>query len=254
MVNPFAVLGSAGVGAAAMYFFDPERGHRRRALARDQCVSACRRSARAASIVGQDSRNRLYGLFAETWSTYTEPPPDDDVLVQRVRSQLGHFIGHRTDLIVTALNGHVTLHGPILAKEVQPLLAKLRKIRGVRSVHHKLDIHLDPEEAPELSGDGRTQNAHLATQTRWSPAAQAALGMAALGLTGACLLSRTRTGLFVGGAISTIAAQAVTALMNPGHRGQIHRRVSIAQSEISHRNGKPSKEPADSTSAPQIGV
>ena len=59
------VLGALGIGALAMYFFDPVSGRRRRALLRDQMVHAQKEITDYAEGTTQDLRNRAYGLAAE---------------------------------------------------------------------------------------------------------------------------------------------------------------------------------------------
>jgi len=60
------VLGAIGLGAGLMYILDPERGRRRRAVARDKVTSAFNRTGRAISKKSRDLSNRAYGLAAET--------------------------------------------------------------------------------------------------------------------------------------------------------------------------------------------
>ena len=59
------ILGALGIGALAMYFFDPVSGRRRRALLRDQMVHAQKEITDYAEGTAQDLRNRAYGLAAE---------------------------------------------------------------------------------------------------------------------------------------------------------------------------------------------
>lgn len=54
-----------GLGAAAMYLFDPEQGRRRRALLGDQMTKARRVIRERASGTARDLGNRAYGLGAE---------------------------------------------------------------------------------------------------------------------------------------------------------------------------------------------
>jgi hypothetical protein len=62
IIRALAVL---GIGAAAMYFLDPESGRRRRALLRDK-VAHYRKEGRAyARGTSKDLRNRAHGLVAE---------------------------------------------------------------------------------------------------------------------------------------------------------------------------------------------
>jgi len=67
--NPMAgvaLLGGFTAGLALMYFFDPDRGRRRRALLRDQFTKLTRVSREKASGTAQDLRNRTAGVMAET--------------------------------------------------------------------------------------------------------------------------------------------------------------------------------------------
>jgi hypothetical protein len=59
------VLGALGIGALAMYFFDPVSGRRRRALLRDQMVHAQKEITEYAEGTAKDLRNRAYGIAAE---------------------------------------------------------------------------------------------------------------------------------------------------------------------------------------------
>ncbi len=62
MNKALAVLYGAGVGAGAMFLLDPTCGRRRRAMVRDQSVSAWNKSRRAIVGTGKDLRNRTVGL------------------------------------------------------------------------------------------------------------------------------------------------------------------------------------------------
>ena len=59
-----AIVRAAGLGAAAMYFLDPERGRRRRAVAQDKARSMMRRSERFLDAAKRDAQNRMQGLQA----------------------------------------------------------------------------------------------------------------------------------------------------------------------------------------------
>jgi uncharacterized membrane protein len=55
-----------GLGAALMYFCDPQAGRRRRAGLKDQMDSLSRRIEHGRDVVVRDARNRMQGLKAET--------------------------------------------------------------------------------------------------------------------------------------------------------------------------------------------
>lgn len=63
MANPVVFL---GLGAALMYFYDPQAGRRRRAEMRNQLDAYSHRLQHARQVVERDARNRYQGLVAET--------------------------------------------------------------------------------------------------------------------------------------------------------------------------------------------
>lgn len=63
-----AILGTLaglGAGAAVMYFMDPDRGRRRRALVRDKAVSAGNAFSETVNARSKDLANRSYGMAME---------------------------------------------------------------------------------------------------------------------------------------------------------------------------------------------
>lgn len=64
------ILGALGIGALAMYFFDPENGRRRRALVRDKATHYGNEAQRYADATYNDLRNRAQGVVAETRGLY----------------------------------------------------------------------------------------------------------------------------------------------------------------------------------------
>ena len=64
------VLGALGIGALAMYFFDPVSGKRRRALARDQMTRYQKEVTQYAEGTAKDLRNRAQGIYAEARGMY----------------------------------------------------------------------------------------------------------------------------------------------------------------------------------------
>ncbi|MCA1580786.1 MAG: hypothetical protein LC796_05215 [Acidobacteria bacterium] len=79
-----ALLSGLGVGAALMYVLDPERGRRRRALARDKAVAFANKTGDAVSRRSRDLANRAKGLAAEARSAFDREEgegaePDDSL-------------------------------------------------------------------------------------------------------------------------------------------------------------------------------
>ena len=106
-----------GVGTAAMFLLDPDRGKRRRALVRDKFALALTKTGDCMEVTGRDLRNRTRGTIAAIQSRFSSEQPDDSVLVDRVRSKLGRIVSHPSAVEVTVENGNVTLSGPVLAGE-----------------------------------------------------------------------------------------------------------------------------------------
>jgi len=135
-----------------MYFFDPDRGRRRRALVRDKVDAAANKPADYADKFQRDLRNRAYGMVAETKSIFRTVQVPDDVLVDRVRSKLGRYPVHIGAVEVHANNGIVTLTGPILADELPRVLRATRFVRGVKDIDNQLTAYSEPDSVPALQG------------------------------------------------------------------------------------------------------
>jgi len=202
---------SAAMGAAAMYYFDPSRGRYRRALVRDQLVHTTHKAKRGIGVVGRDLRNRTIGTTAVVRSVFNSQPADDAVLEDRVRAALGRVVSHPASIEVESHDGVVTLKGPILAHEVEQLIACVRGVRGVRDVVDRLDVHTEPGHVPGLQGDPRPRPGKRSAfmQENWSPTTRAigTLAGAAATLWG---LSHRPAGALVGGAGLVLLGRALT--------------------------------------------
>jgi hypothetical protein len=142
------LLSGMGLGAVLAFLMDPDRGRRRRALVRDKAVHFWRRANLEAGRVSRDLGNRVRGVTAETVSRFGTHEVLDDVLVERVRSAIGHVVSQPGAIEVTASAGLVTLRGPVLVWEVDSLLARVRAIRGVKEVEDMLEMHESAGEVP----------------------------------------------------------------------------------------------------------
>lgn len=144
---------AAGVaaGATAMYLLDPDRGRRRRALAKDRLARATHEVSAGVRSTVSDVRNRTKGLAHEV-SRKVAPGDevDDTTLKARVRSVLGHAIDHPHSIVVSCDGGRVTLAGPVLRSELDGLLSTVRKVPGVRSARDLLERHDSAEGVPSL--------------------------------------------------------------------------------------------------------
>jgi hypothetical protein len=131
-------------GAAVMFLLDPSRGNRRRALARDKLVHAGHELEHlrgAAAARARDLRNRARGVVAEARRRMAMEPVDDDILLARVRSRLGHHMARPGNVELAAQGGTVTLSGSVLPDEAERLVTAVAVIPGVRDVVDRLRIH-----------------------------------------------------------------------------------------------------------------
>jgi uncharacterized membrane protein len=213
MNNRLKLLVSTGIGAAAMYYFDPARGRYRRALVRDQVVHQRHKAAHGVSVVGRDTRNRTVGFVATLRSLFDRGQPDDAVLVERVRACLGRVVSHPHSIKVDAADGVVTLSGPILEEEVPLLVDCALGVAGVRDLRNQLDVHAEPGRTPALQGTPRRSGGRFAfAQANWSPTARAAGGLAGLLAALFGFGQRNAVGTLVGGAGLLLLVRAVTNL------------------------------------------
>jgi uncharacterized membrane protein len=163
------------LGAALAYLFDPDRGRRRRAVARDKVISATHTAGDALETTSRDLRNRARGAKATVRSALERDDVSDEVLVERVRARIGSVVRHSRSLDVTASAGRVTLRGPVLAHEVERLLRRAAGTRGVTSIDNRLEVHDSPGAVPGLQGAGPQRHGWPRSefmQENWSPAAR----------------------------------------------------------------------------------
>ena len=198
-----------GLGTAAMFLLDPDRGKRRRALVRDKFALATRKTGECWQVTTSDLANRTRGTIAAIQSRLSSEQPDDSVLVDRVRSKLGRIVSHPAAIHVTAENGNVTLSGPILADEVPHLLSCVKWTRGVQDVNNNLEVHAEAGNHPALQGGRERQGSRFEfLQENWSPTARLLAGAAgsALAVYGGTRRGTLGAGLGAAGLLLTTRA------------------------------------------------
>lgn len=233
--NTAAVLGGIGLGAALMYFLDPSRGRRRRSLARDQMTHALRRSESGMQATVHDLNNRAHGIAARARNAFRHEDPSDDVLVARVRSELGRVCSHPRALIVTADAGRVIVSGPILEREVDHVLDAIRGVRGVDDVTNQLEVHGAPSNVPSLQGGTeRPGTTPELMQEQWTPAFRFLAGAAGATLAGYGFSKKGTAGALAGIAGAALFTRSITN-SGPGAArtaarasGTIHKTITVA--------------------------
>jgi hypothetical protein len=176
------LLYGLALGGAAMYFFDPDRGRRRRALVRDKAVGATNCARNFVDAGTRDLKNRGSALTGRVSSIFSRRQADDRILAERVRSVMGHHVAHPGAIDVHAANGKVTLNGSILSHEHPELIESVSAVSGVKDVIDQLAVYETAEGISELQG-GREPGGgrSLANPQNWSSGTQLVAG-AALGL------------------------------------------------------------------------
>ncbi|HEY8461434.1 MAG TPA: SRPBCC family protein [Blastocatellia bacterium] len=184
-------IGGMGLGAGLMYMLDPDRGRRRRALARDRMAHMSRVLSRAMSATSRDLTHRIYGMMAEGKNLLRREKVSDDVLTDRIRARIGRSVSHPHAISVTVNDGRVTLSGPVLADEEPRLIAGVSSTPGVKSVENLLTLHTNAEKVPALQGGRpRTGDRFALMQTNWSPTTRLVAGLAGGALMANCLARR----------------------------------------------------------------
>jgi hypothetical protein len=165
------------VGAGVMYLLDPERGARRRALLRDRGVHLGHKLGDGFTATARDVRNRSAGAAAELRSRLRHEQADDEILHDRVRSAIGRVVTHPGAITVTVSQGRVTLAGNVLLDEVNDLIGRVERVRGVNEVRNELAMHRTPDGIPDLqAGPSLEQGAQQGT---WTPTTRLFLGATA---------------------------------------------------------------------------
>ena len=154
------VLGGLSLGAGLMYLFDPERGKHRRDVMRDKCVHAYHQTGQKIGDIGgacRDLGNRSYGILTEATALFRGEEIDDETLVERVRSQLGHSVSNASSIEVTANDGEVILSGSVPSDELEDLLSRAFKVRGVKDIQNHLKVFNSESEKQQAAGASQGQ-------------------------------------------------------------------------------------------------
>jgi uncharacterized membrane protein len=216
------LLGTLGVGAGLMYLLDPDRGTRRRALVRDRIVHTLHALSGIVERGARDLSHRAHGFVVESQSFFRDEEVPDEVLTARVRSKLGHVVGHPHAIDVAVHRGRVELRGPVLSHDVEKLLSSIALIPGVRGLDSHLEGHAAPDHIAALQGLDTLDEERLARKReRWSPFLRLLAGAAGVGLLLAGLRRRDRLGalLRLGGIailVRDVANQSLRRLLGFG--------------------------------------
>jgi hypothetical protein len=195
-----------------MYMLDPDKGRRRRAIARDKVRSVLAQAEAFAGKAARDLSHRFDGVRAEVARPFRgDGTPDDLQLIERVRSRLGRVVSHPHAIHVGAYLGRVTVSGPILAREVAPLIEAVRAVPGVDAVDDHLVAFDSAGSVSSLQGTpARAMRQAEWSRRNWTPSLRAAAMCAGAALALAGVRSRTIAGLAFAGLGLALGARAAT--------------------------------------------
>jgi len=172
------LLFGAALGGAAMYFFDPDRGRRRRALVRDKTVSASNCVTSFVDAGTRDLKHRGSVMTGRVRSLFSKRKASDGVLVERVRAKMGHHVAHPGAIDVYASGGQVRLNGSIFAHERDELIEGVSQVPGVKDIIDQLAIYETAQGISELQGGRKPQPRSGVLPQTWAPGTQLVAGTA----------------------------------------------------------------------------
>ena len=147
------VIGSFAAGAAFMYFADPNRGRRRRAIARDKCMSGLRDLGNQFDKAGRDFQNRAQGVASLARSLWNREDVDGPVLEGRVSATIGRAVSHPHAIHVRAeKNGRIVLEGPVLRHDLDYLIKRVTAVPGVNELVSRLEVFEEPRQCAGVAG------------------------------------------------------------------------------------------------------
>lgn len=170
------LLTTVGIGAAVMYFLDPQLGNRRRALVRDRVNSWINSLDDSIDKVMEDTRNRARGVLSEMTAKLSDQGAPDWILEERVRAALGRATRHSRLLGIRSDGGRILLSGPALRSEKDEILKSAARTRGVHSVEDELQVFEKEKDLPSLQIPQTGGQAQV-LQQNWSPATRLISGV-----------------------------------------------------------------------------
>lgn len=136
---------------AAVYFFDPDRGRARRAMAADRLLGSARHTARHASRSAQGeirhAEGRFEGALARAQGRGRYHPESDTDLREHLRQVVGAAPSATSDVTVDVAGGVAVLRGQVASDaEMEDLVRRVNGVEGVDRTENFL--HLPGEAAP----------------------------------------------------------------------------------------------------------
>jgi gas vesicle protein len=147
-ISPWTLAIGAAVGATFAYFFDPQRGKARRALAMDWSTARARRAWQALSQFGRYSTNTAAALPQRMVSVRSGERPTEDDLTLRDRVESEVFRDPdipKGEINIDVNSGIVTVRGAVdNAFRIASIERAVFNVPGVRGVENLLHVSGTP--------------------------------------------------------------------------------------------------------------
>ncbi len=150
-----AALVGIGVGATAFALLEPRRGADRRRRTARKAVHAGKALEQFGRKAVRDLQNRSRGLVTSMRRLSVRDDVTPEVLVERVRSHLGHLTSHPHAVEVGARDGLIVLRGDVLDSEAGRLVEGVQAVPGVKEVEAVFRRHAHAGSIPRLQGGRR---------------------------------------------------------------------------------------------------
>jgi osmotically-inducible protein OsmY len=132
------------MGATLAYFFDPQNGRRRRAMAQQRIPAFFRKASRKAGDAGSTVASEASAAKQKATHLKEEekPQPDDVTLARKVETEIFRDSDIPKGRInVNAENGKVVLRGEVEQPElIKDLEQRTKKVQGVQEVENLLHV------------------------------------------------------------------------------------------------------------------
>jgi hypothetical protein len=147
-IHALPIAAGGALGALVMFFTDPDRGRRRRAMTLDRTAGFARRTGRPTGRAGRRAAATASGLAIRAWHLPQRPQPvaNDQMLTDRIVSQVFRGLDVSPGRVnVDVCDGVATLRGQLdRLEQIRALEHAVEKIPGVRHV----ESHLHLPETP----------------------------------------------------------------------------------------------------------
>jgi osmotically-inducible protein OsmY len=138
-------------GALLAYFFDPDNGRRRRAMAGERIPALFRRMGDRAGRAGRTVAAEAEGVKQKATHLKEEekPQPDDVTLARKVETEIFRDADvPKGQINVNAENGKIVLRGEVEQPElIKDLEKRTKKVQGVTEVENLLHTPGSPTPA-----------------------------------------------------------------------------------------------------------